>query len=372
MELAWNRIYGQEHVKELLNKIISSTNIPHSFLFKGIEGCGKDYTAFKFAEIINSQFIGEESFEKVKNHILHLSEPYIKYIIPLPRGKNEIESSTGIEKLSNDEILVLRDQLEKKIQNPYYKISIPKANNIKVTSIRDIRKFISFSYTDIKYRFIIISDAHLMNDEAQNALLKNLEEPPPGVIFVLITPFPDLLRETIISRCWAINFHPLSNADLTSILVNNFEVDETLSKEIAPFAGGSVLNAINLINNDFKKLLEKTISFLRYSLGRKYNSAFEELSFYLSDNDPDSIKLLIQMVIIWLNDLQKYRVGYGNLYFFAYEETFYKFNKGFPSAEINILVEKLNHLSSLISKNVNLNVLALNLIFDIARFTILK
>lgn len=369
MELAWNGIYGQEHAKELLSKLISSSNIPHAFLFKGIAGCGKDYTAFKFAELINSHFIGAESFQKVKNQILNLSEPYIKFIIPLPRGKNENESSTGIEKLSNDEIQILRDQIEKKIQNPYYKISIPKANNIKVTSIRDIRKFISFSYADIKYRFIIISDAHLMNEEAQNALLKNLEEPPPGIIFVLITPDPDSLRETIISRCWAINFHPLSNVDLTNILVNNFQVEETLSREIAPFAGGSVLNAANLIENDFKNLLEKTISFLRYALGRKFNSAYEEISPYLSENDSDSIKLLIQMVIIWLNDLQKFRIGYGNLYFFKYEETFSKFNKGFPSVEINSLVKKLNYLSSIISNNVNLNVLALNMIFDIANLT---
>ena len=369
MELTWEGLYGQQKAKELLTKIIFSSNIPHAFLFSGIEGCGKDLAAFKFAEIINSKFLDAETFLKIKNHIYKFSEPYIKYIIPLPRGKNEDDDSTDIEKLSKDEIQILRDQLEKKIQNPYIKISIPKANNIKVTSIRDIRKFISFSYADVKYRFIIVSDAHLMNDEAQNALLKNLEEPPQGIIFVLTTPFPFMLRETIRSRCWVVNFNPLNNEDLSKVLIKYFNVEKNLSEEIAPFSGGSVSNAIQLLENDFETLLARTISFLRYSLGKKFNSAFNEISPYLSENDSDSIKLIIQMVTIWLNDLQKYRIGFGNLYFSKYEETFSKFNKSFPSVEINDLVRRLNYLSSIIPNNININVLGLSMIYEIAALT---
>ncbi|MHB1687526.1 MAG: DNA polymerase III subunit [Ignavibacteriaceae bacterium] len=372
MELIWNGLYGQEHAKELLNKLIYSSNIPHAFLFKGVEGCGKDFTAFKFAELLNLQFLDKESFLKIKNQIYNLSEPYIKFIIPLPRGKNENENSTGIEKLNNEEMQALKDELEKKIKNPYYKISIPKANNIKVSSIRDIKKFISFNYTDIKYRLIIISDAHLMNEEAQNALLKNLEEPPEGVIFVLVTPYPDFLRETIRSRCWNINFHPLSNDDLKEVLKRNFGVDETLAIEIAPFAGGSVVNAMKLLENDFEKLLEKTISFLRFSFGRKFNSAYDEISPFLLENDSESIKLLIQMIIIWLNDLQKFRIGERDIYFSKYEETLSKFHKRFPSVELSGIVHQLDYLSSIISNNINLNVLALNLIFNISKLTSVK
>lgn len=372
MELTWDGIFGQEQAKVLLSKIISSSYIPHAFIFSGIEGSGKDYTAFKFAELINSKYLDTETFRKIKTQLLKLSEPYIKYIIPLPRGKNENESSSSIDKLTNDEIQILRDQLEKKIQNPYFRISIPKANNIKVTSIRDIRKFISFSYADIKYRFIIISDAHLMNDEAQNALLKNLEEPPPGVIFVLTTSFPHMLRETIRSRCWTVNFIPLSNKDLSSVLTNYFQVEKKLSEEIAPFSGGSVSGAIRLLENDFEMLQAKTISFLRYSLGRKFNSAIDEVSTFLSENNSDSIMLIIQMVIIWLNDLQKYRIGHNNLYFSKYEATFSKFNMGFPSVELNGLVSKLNYLSSIIPNNINLNVAFLNMMYEIADLTINK
>ena len=61
-----------------------------------------------------------------------------------------------------------------------------------------------------------------MNTEAQNALLKNLEEPPEGVIFILCTSSPEKLRETIRSRCWRINFQPLDDNQLYEILVEKF------------------------------------------------------------------------------------------------------------------------------------------------------
>jgi DNA polymerase-3 subunit delta' len=67
-----------------------------------------------------------------------------------------------------------------------------------------------------------------MNEEAQNALLKNLEEPPEKVIFILITSQVSKLRRTIISRCWRINFDPLSEEDIAKVLVSYFKVDQSL------------------------------------------------------------------------------------------------------------------------------------------------
>ncbi len=369
MEINWDGLYGQDNVKALLSKIIDSSNVPHAFLFQGIDGIGKDLTAFKFAENLNAKFIDAKAFHIIQNQIRSLSEPYIKYIFPLPRGKNETESNGPTEKLSEEEIQTIREEIEKKISNPYYKISIPKANTIKVNSIREIKKFISLDFSDIRFRVIIISDAHLMNEEAQNALLKNLEEPPEGIIFILTTPFPNYLRETIRSRCWNIHFNPLQNTALKEILVQRFEVDEDLGIEIAPFSNGSILNALQLIENDFEKLLERTISFLRFSFGKKFNSAYDEISSFLYESDSQSIKLIIQMIITWLNDLQKYRIGSNDIYFADYKETLIKFNTRFPKVSLNNLVSKLDNLSSIISNNVNLNVIALNLIFNVASLT---
>jgi len=369
MDNFWNGIYGQESVKQLLSGLINSSKIPHAFLFTGLEGVGKEFFALRFTQALNSRLTDKSKASIIINSISNFSEPYIKYIFPLPRGKNETEGNTPTEKLTQDEILFIQEEIRHKTNNPYYKISIPKATNIKVNSIRDIKKFLSLDYSDILYRTILISDAHLMNEESQNALLKALEEPPEGVIFILTTPYPSILRETIRSRCWNINFQPLSNDDIKNILINYFEIDKILAARISPFASGSILNALRLIEHDFELLLEKTISILRYSFGRKYSSALDQFSEFISENNADSVKLIVQMIIIWLNDFQKYRLGIKEFYFSDHMETVEKFTQRFPDIELNNIVYKLERLASVFQNNVNINLIVLNIIFELSALT---
>ena len=363
----WEDLFGQENVKILLTKIIESGKIPHAFLFHGIEGCGKEFAAIKFAENLNIKYSDKEFFNI--DQIRQLTEPYVKYVIPLPRGKNEDESHNALEKLTEDEIQTIQEEIKKKSDNPYHKITIPKANVIKVNSIRDIKIFLSLNFSDVKYRLIIISDAHLMNDTAQNSLLKSLEEPPEGIIFILTTSFPGQLRETIRSRCWDINFSPLSNSQIRSILIKYYGIEEELASQIATFSSGSVQNALKLYENDFEELIEKTISFLRYSFGHKFNSAYSYISPYLSEKKSESFKFLIQLSIIWFNDLQKYRVGNEDIYFTSQKETLAKFNAKFPNVELANIVTKLDNLHNTIDRNVNLNTIALNMILIVASLT---
>lgn len=365
----WSGIYGQSSVINILNKLLNSSSIPHAFLFTGLSGVGKEFTAIRFAQLLNSHEASKEESGRISNLINSLSEPYLKYISPLPRGKNETDSSGPFEKLSAEENEIFWEEMKKKINNPYYKIQMPKASNIKISSIRDINKFLSMSYSDIKYRVILISDAHLMNEEAQNALLKNLEEPPEGIIFILCTPYPNLLRETIRSRCWQIPFQPLMDDDISNILINYFSVDKTLAKEVSAFAGGSVTNALKLIDQDFELLRDRTIYILRYSFGRKFYSAVNEFTNILADNSAETLRLLIQMMITWLNDVQKYRFNIGGYYFNKHIETLEKFNKRFPDIDIQKTIYSLDRLASSIQSNINQSLIILNIIFELSRLT---
>ena len=271
--------------------------------------------------------------------------------------------------ISSVKIELLREELNKKKQNPYYKISLPRANAIKINSIRDIKKFISLDYSDLAFRSIIISDAHLMNEPAQNALLKNLEEPPDGVIFILITPYPDRLRETIRSRCWSINFDPLTDQQIVEVLTKKFGASIEAAEAVAPFAGGSIITSLKLIDMDIKKLTEQTISILRYSFGKKFHSAFQEFSSLLAEQSNENIQLIVKMIITWLNDLQKHRFNINHFFFKNHKETLDKFNSKFPDVELKDLVYKLDRLSSYIKNNVNPNLLAANIIFELASLT---
>ena len=365
----WSDISGQETVKEILSQLINSSKIPHALLFTGIEGIGKDFFALKFAHALNAKFSDVDKAIEINKQISNYSEPYIKYIFPLPRGKNEIDTSGPTEKLSIDEIQLIQEEIKKKSINPYYKISIPKASNIKISSIRDIKKFLSFDFSDVLYRIILITDAHLMNDAAQNAILKSLEEPPPGIIFILTTSYPALLRSTIRSRCWEINFKPLSNHDVKNILIKYFGIDSYLAEKIAVFSGGSIFNSMNLIENNFEELLETTIHILRYSFGRKYNSALDKFSPYLKENSAESIRLLINMINIWLCDLQRFKYNVNDYYYKDYIETLEKFSSRFPNIQLKDIVSKFEKLSTLIKKNINLNLITLNIVYELSALT---
>ncbi len=369
MENYWFGLYGQDYAKELLSGIIKSSKIPHAFLFQGVEGCGKEFAAIRFIQALNKNIITTTSSDLINNSIAGFSEPYVKYIIPLPRGKNENDESGPYEKLSEDDIQIFKDELATKIKNPYHKIRLPKANNIKINSIRDIKKFLSFNFSDIAYRVVLISDAHLMNEAAQNALLKNLEEPPEGVIFIVSTPYPEKLRETIRSRCWLINFQPLSVDNIKKVLTEYYDIDSELSESVARFSGGSITTSLKLIENDFEQLLDKTIFILRYSFGKKYDSALAEFSQIISDGDIQTVRLLIQMIIIWLNDIQKYKYNLEDYYFNKHIDTITKFTLKFPNIEITNCVYTLDRLSSMLESNININLVVLNTIFELANLT---
>jgi len=365
----WNGIYGQDSVKKLLNVLIDSDKIPHAFLFKGNDGVGKDFLAIRFAQGLNARYSNHDSFPHVNQLIRNLNEPYIKYIFPLPRGKNETESSGPYEKLSQEDNELIKEEINEKIKNPYHRINIPRAKQIKISSIRDIRKFLSMDYSDVKYRFILISSAHMMNEEAQNAILKNLEEPPEGTIFILTTPFPEQLRETIRSRCWIINFQPLKTKEVEDVLVTNFNIERKDAKTVAPFSNGSISEAINLLHQEMTVLKEKTILILRYSFGRRYHSALEEFNSATGEQGSEAYKILLLMIISWLNDLQKYRAGLDNYFFDDYAETLHKFDIRFSDVKLNEMVYKLDKFISLLKNNINLNTLSLNIITELSLLT---
>ncbi|MEM3373342.1 MAG: DNA polymerase III subunit delta' C-terminal domain-containing protein, partial [Candidatus Anstonellales archaeon] len=244
------------------------------------------------------------------------------------------------------------------------------ANTIKINSIRDIKKFIEFEYEDAPLRFIFILEADLMNEQTQNALLKSLEEPPDGIIFFIITSNIDKLLPTIQSRCWIINFNPLSELAVEKILIDYFGIDIITSRKAAHFSDGSVQKALLLVEKDFDTLLEKVITILRYSIGKRYSTAYQELLASMPYNSHEELKIIISLIKVWLDDVIKGRHQNNNYYFVDYKDTIDKFNQKFRDANIIELYDKLELLEESCDKNLNLNVLSLNLIFELASLSI--
>ncbi|MFZ1290495.1 MAG: DNA polymerase III subunit delta' C-terminal domain-containing protein [Melioribacteraceae bacterium] len=353
-------VKGQTSALNILHNIYSSKRIPNAILLTGIEGIGKYYSAIQLLKLLNG------NSNLINQKISNLSEPYVKLIFPLPRGKSESNFDSPLDKLSQDEIEIINEQVKQKSVNSYHQIHIKNANNIKISSIREINKTLSLNYDEITYRGIIIIDAHKMSIEAQNAFLKNLEEPPNGVIFILISNQPDQLLTTIKSRCWTINFSPLNENEIKQILITKFDYSEEVIDYVLPFTNGSVTNAVFLLENDFEKYIQKSITILRYSLAGKYFTASKEFSSLIENNSGTDFSTIIDLIITWFNDTLRSKFEINNIKFNNYKDTLEKFNSRFLKTDTNEIIAKLVSYREAAERNVNLNLIMMNVIFEIA------
>jgi DNA polymerase-3 subunit delta' len=358
-------VYGQKPVKEILSGFLTNKRIPQAFLLSGPPGVGKDFLAIRFANLLNTridEFTDNSHFKEI------IREPAIKFICPLPVGKNETSDDGPFDRLSQSDIELIQEEFQKKEQNPYYSIKIPKANGIKISSIRSLTKYISLKYDEFDYKTIIISEAHLMNEPAQNSLLKNLEEPPEGFVFILTTSEPSLLRETIKSRCWFIECRPLEKSEISEILVNFFFVDYSESELLAHISEGSVAKALYLKEKNLFERQSSVIAFLRYSLSGRFKSAHNEIKDVLTANDSELFRLYISLVLYWFEDFKRYLVGLrNNLFFEKHIDTFEKFSQKYSKLDSTKAINSIEKILFYIeNNNVNMQIASYSIMFLIA------
>lgn len=198
----FERILGQVSVKSKLKRAIETGNITNAYLLTGPEGVGKKMVAEDFAE-----------------------------------------SLLGL-RLEN---------------SPDYKcIGVKKGENrIKIDQIRDMIGDMSIKpYGD--YKIFIIDDADKMTIQAQNALLKTLEEPSAYGIIILVTRNDQALLDTIRSRCLEIKFAPLTNRDIRAILSEK-GIDDDQAQVASIFSRGSASRALDICESQDLKLMRQDL-----------------------------------------------------------------------------------------------------------------
>lgn len=357
-------IIGHSDVVALFKNLFSKGRIPQAIIFNGLEGIGKDFFADELSK----------TFSKFQNNsaqsaaiTARFSEPDLKFVIALPRGKNEEAHDDPLEKLDKEDYQNYIHELGEKRKNPYHKIDIERANLIKINSIRDVNKFLSMSSDNSTHRTVLISHADLMNEEAQNSLLKNLEEPPPNVTFILTTSKLDHLRPTIISRCWLVKFSPLSNAEVEKILIDYFNIEVEKAKSAALLSNGSVTDALELIENDLSDFQKNVVEFLRSALAGNVLSSNQFLTTIVKSNDKKNFHLLIKMILFWLTDTKRDVSGIRDYGFASFPETFSKFNSKYSEVKLNNFIARAENLSAtVLNNNLNLNIATHKLIFELS------
>ncbi len=204
-------VIGQQSVIKVLTNAIAANKIPHAFLFTGIRGTGKTTTARIFARAINCK-------EGIK-------------IDPC----DKCESCTEILDGKSMDVM-----------------EIDGASNTSVNDVRILRENTRFLPVHLRYKVYIIDEVHMLSNEAFNALLKTLEEPPGYVIFILATTEPHKIPETVLSRCIRLNFKRVEPGEIVKYLSNvliqeKLEFEESALYLIARQSEGSVRDSLSFL-----------------------------------------------------------------------------------------------------------------------------
>jgi len=365
--MSWSSIINQSRVKELLINSLKRERLAHAYLFSGPEGVGKYAMAIELAKIVNCEKRGTESCGACPNCLKFntLQNPNVKLIHSLPVGKNEKAGEDPLEKISDDEIHLIQEQLNLKAQNPYHPIVIPRANNIKVNSIREIRRASSLSAFGSGKKVFIVIDAESMNDEASNALLKTLEEPHANTLLILTTSRPDSLLTTITSRCQLIRFDPLSDRTIAEALIEQKGIDTDRAKAIARLSNGSYSRALQYMDTFHFDRQKFAIEFLRTLLFKSRKILLSEIDKIIAEYQKPEIRDLLCLMQQWLHDAMLFQQGVNSECTDQIDESHKKFISYYPNWNYASACESIERAVSLFDKNVYIPLILLNLSIEL-------
>lgn len=355
----------------MLKSIHASGRIPHSFIFHGIEGVGKDAAAIEFSKLINCESPDAENGAcgecKYCRQTNSLNSSVFKFITALPASRKDIdEGDNPAAGLSETDAELLSAELKKKSEDYYYKISIPKANTIRIDSIRQIRKEIYLTPDRGKKKIFLISNADLMNPNSENAFLKILEEPPGDAVIILTTSKVNSLLPTVIGRCQKIKFDSISNPDLLSFLKSY--TDDISSEEmnlLVNIANGSLQKLKNIVNDNFLVLRDKVVDYLRAVIINNQPAVSGIITSVVSPKDRDLVRQFLYLMILWFRDIIISKSSNGNIVINRDRlDSVTRFSAKYNSDEFEI-INLLETCIGDIDRNVNTEIMLYNLTYNL-------
>jgi len=232
-----DQLVGNDRVKKLLRRMLKEQRLPGAMLFTGEEGVGKKLFALEIAKALNCR-----SPQGVE-------------------GCGRCPSCVRISKFNYHQSSEL-DDLKEIIwtDHPDVGMVVAPKRLLLVDQMRKIEREANFRPYEGKARLFIIDDADKLNDQASNALLKVLEEPPHTSHIVLLTSRPAMLMATVRSRCQMIRFSPLTPQEIESYLITNKLADGGEARIRARIARGSLGRALA---QDFQEFSEQREAMLQ-------------------------------------------------------------------------------------------------------------
>lgn len=219
-------IIGQEQIKEHLRNALASGKISHAYIINGEKSSGKEYIARVFAMALQCEKHEEEPCQ---------------------------ECHSCKQALSGNQPDIIR-------------VTHEKPNTISVDDIRrQINGDVAIKPYGSPYKVYIVNEAEKMNTQAQNALLKTLEEPPEYAVILLLTANLNALLPTIVSRCVVLNMKPVADEKVRQFLMEELQVPDYKADVCVAFARGNIGKAKALASSEeFENVKNEALSLVKY------------------------------------------------------------------------------------------------------------
>ncbi len=219
-------IIGQEQIKEHLQNALTTKKVSHAYIINGEKSSGKEYIAKVFAMALQCE-----------------------------RGELEPcqECHACKQALSDNQPDIIR-------------VGHEKPNTISVDDIRaQINNDVAIKPYSSPYKIYIVNEAEKMTQQAQNAILKTLEEPPEYAVILLLTSNVNALLPTILSRCVVLNMKPVGDEKVRKFLMEELKVPDYKADVCVAFARGNIGKAKALASSeDFENIKNEVLSLLKY------------------------------------------------------------------------------------------------------------
>ena len=249
-------LIGHQKQRQYLRTLAQSGKLPHALLFAGERGLGKKTAALELVMALNCQNVGTGQ------------KPCF-----VCRACSDIQKN----------------------QYPDLAVIEPEKKEIQISQIRDLIWRLSLRPYNSALKIAIINDAHLMNSEAQNCLLKTLEEPSGQALLILISEQPFTLLSTILSRMERINFYPVARKEIETALVS-CGASADLAQELGEISMGRPGEAFDFLREPEKlKIYHQRLSEVSRLIGDDFTERFQ----YAKDlsEDAEAVK---DVLSIWL------------------------------------------------------------------------
>jgi len=258
--MRFSDIHGHEKPLNIINTYIENSCFSGGYIFSGPEGIGKKTVAKIIAQKINCTAQEEK-----------------------PCGS--CSSCLKMEKL----------------QHPDLHIIEAESSQIKIEDIRFLQREANFRPYEGVMKVFIVDEAHRLNPEAMNSLLKVLEEPPRDSLIILITHKPQRIFKTILSRCKVIRFSPLAASALEDVLIKDYFVDKVFAHFLSFYAEGRLGLALRL--KDTKIFEEKNRIFDSFALSGK------PLDRNLTGQSKEQLRGFLNILASWFRDIYLLKAG---------------------------------------------------------------